>query len=45
MAKVDLSFNFGANIKSRKKPGGKMKAAKGRGTSHGRWAAYTGKKR
>jgi hypothetical protein len=44
MAKVDLSFNFGANVKPRKA----RKKAKGKGgsTGHGRWAAYvSGKKR
>jgi hypothetical protein len=41
MAKVDVSFNFGANVKPKKpKAGGKKRRGR-----PGAWAAYVGSKR
>jgi hypothetical protein len=42
MAKVDVSFNFGANVKRRKPKGAKKGRRGGKG---GAWAAYVSGKR
>ncbi len=42
--KVDTSFSFGANVRSKAKPNGKSRKA-GKGTKSNAWTAYTTGKR
>ena len=41
MARFDTSFNFGANVRPKKKPKGK----KGRGNKSNAWSAYISSKK